>query len=211
MERVAAFIDGFNLYHAIADLRQPHLKWVDLWALPETFIKRRTQRLDDVYYFSAFATWLPEALQRHRAYVRALRTTGVNVILGAFKKKQRNCRNCGHSWVGHEEKETDVNIAVAMLMEAFNNTYDHAFLVCQDSDLAPAVRRVTAELGKQVTVIVPPGRRHSTELIQAATAKAKLKVYHLEKCLFPQQVYDAGGNLVATRPADYDPPSEQSD
>lgn len=95
-----------------------------------------------------------------------------------------------------------------MLMEGFNDSYDHAFLICQDSDLAPAVRRVTRELKKAVTVITPPGRRHSTELIQAATAKAKLKRRHLERCLFPQHVYDVGGNLVATRPTDYDPPSQ---
>lgn len=103
-----------------------------------------------------------------------------------------------------------MNIAVAMLMEAFNNTYDHAYLISQDSDLAPAVRRVTAELEKPVTVIMPPQRRHSTELIQAATAKAKLRVNHIERCLFPKDVYDAGGNLVVTRPANYDPPVEQS-
>lgn len=52
MERVAAFIDGFNLYHAIVELQKPHLKWVNLWTLTETFIKRRSQRLDKVYYFS---------------------------------------------------------------------------------------------------------------------------------------------------------------
>jgi hypothetical protein len=29
-DRVVAFIDGFNLYHSILALRQPHLKWLDL-------------------------------------------------------------------------------------------------------------------------------------------------------------------------------------
>ena len=70
MERVAAFIDGFNLYHAILNLRAPHLKWLDLWALSDAFVLRRTQLLTDVYYFSAYATWLPGAYRRHRTYVR---------------------------------------------------------------------------------------------------------------------------------------------
>ncbi len=29
-DRVISFIDGFNLYHAIANLKRPHLKWLDL-------------------------------------------------------------------------------------------------------------------------------------------------------------------------------------
>ena len=210
MERVAAFIDGFNLYHAIDDLIQPHLKWVNLWALAEVFVRPRSQVLDDVYYFSAFATWLPERLQRHRALVRALASVGVTVVLGRFKEKDRRCPRCGHVWKSHEEKETDVNIAAAMLMEGANNTYDHAMLISQDSDLAPAVRLVTGELKKPVTVVVPPHRRHSTELIEAATAKAKITLRHLDRCLFPQRVYDAGGNLVATRPTDYGPPEPGS-
>ena len=35
-KRVACYVDGFNLYHAIDDLRKPHLKWVNLWALAES-------------------------------------------------------------------------------------------------------------------------------------------------------------------------------
>jgi hypothetical protein len=33
MRDVIAYIDGFNLYHAIDDLEKPHLKWLDLNAL----------------------------------------------------------------------------------------------------------------------------------------------------------------------------------
>ena len=35
--RVIGFIDGFNLYHAIDDLGQAHLKWVDLPKVCEIF------------------------------------------------------------------------------------------------------------------------------------------------------------------------------
>ena len=46
MNRIIAYIDGFNLYHAIDDigkpdrrrpnaatLRKPHLKWLNLWSV----------------------------------------------------------------------------------------------------------------------------------------------------------------------------------
>lgn len=207
MDQVVAFIDGFNLYHAIRNLKRPHLKWVDLWELASVFIRKRSQTLEDVYYFSAYATWLPGPFSRHRAYVGAQRSVGVNVVLGQFKEKDRECPSCGHRWKGHEEKETDVNIAAAMILLAAKDAYDHAFLVTQDSDLAPVVSLIVSQLDKPVTVITPPHRKHSTKLIQAATNKAKITVPHLERCLFPQKVYDAGGNLVATRPTDYDPPA----
>jgi hypothetical protein len=37
--RVACYLDGFNLYHAIDDLQKPHLKWVDLEALAQSICR----------------------------------------------------------------------------------------------------------------------------------------------------------------------------
>jgi hypothetical protein len=39
--RVATFIDGFNLYHAIRGLRNNRLKWCDVRALVEMFLHPR--------------------------------------------------------------------------------------------------------------------------------------------------------------------------
>ena len=210
MERVAAFIDGFNLYHAILNLRAPHLKWLDLWALSDAFVLRRTQLLTDVYYFSAYATWLPGAYKRHRTYVRALQAAGVTVILGKFKEKDRKCLKCGHRWKAHEEKETDVNIAVAMLSRAIKAEYDRALLISQDSDLAPAIRVLESQLSKPVRVIAPPSRQHSAELTDAASEKAKIKIGHLVKCQLADIVHDAGGNVVARRPVEYQKANSRS-
>ena len=60
--------------------------------------------------------------------------------MASFKAKDRKCSECGHVRKGHEEKETDVNIAVAMLNGAYHNEYDHAYWVSRDSDLTPVVR-----------------------------------------------------------------------
>ena len=49
-------------------------------------------------------------------------------------------------------------------------------------------------------------RRHSKELWALATNRTSLKVEHLERCLLPHTVQDAGGNIAATRPSEYDPP-----
>ena len=88
-ERVAAYYDGFNLYHAIDDLQQPHLKWVDLQKLARQIIRPQSQQIVAVRYFSAPAnhysnTPLYEKLLRHREYVRALEAN-----LAAEKTKLR--------------------------------------------------------------------------------------------------------------------------
>jgi hypothetical protein len=45
MKRVACFIDGFNLYHSVEELKKPHLKWLNLWGLAQAFIKPSSERL----------------------------------------------------------------------------------------------------------------------------------------------------------------------
>lgn len=109
--RVSIYIDGFNLYHAIDDLNENHLKWLDLWALSKTLI-RPGETVSEVKYFSAYATWMPEGYRRHQRYIAALEAKGVKFIRGRFKEKPMQCKKCGVQYVAHEEKETDVNIGV---------------------------------------------------------------------------------------------------
>ena len=96
--RVMFFYDGFNLYHSLERARlvappEP-VKWLDLTALARAhvYILGPTETLAGVRYFTAYAEHLaltkPDRLSRHRAYVRALTATGVQVYLGHFKPKQ---------------------------------------------------------------------------------------------------------------------------
>lgn len=211
--RVTAFVDGFNLYHAVDDTGLEHLKWLDLWALGRVFAPAPQYELTDVFYFSAYATWRASAYARRRAYVAALEAVGVTPVLGAFKAKTRRCHVCFAEWTAHEEKETDVNIALAMLDGAFRDRYDRALLFTGDSDLAPAVRLVLRDFpDKHVRIITPSRRAYPFDLVQAAggiaTAK-RLKRIHLERCLLPEVVIDSSGAIVARRPAKYAPPSSR--
>jgi uncharacterized LabA/DUF88 family protein len=207
VKRVAAFVDGFNLYHAINDTGADYLKWLDLRKLCENFAPLPQWRLDEVFYFSAYATWLPGPYARHRTFVQALESTGVTAIMGEFKEKSRRCRACGNRWRDHEEKETDVNIALWMLRAAGKDRFDRALLVTGDSDLTPAVTMVR-ELypEKEIQVLAPlGGQRRSSSLGQATGRPVKdIKRIHLERSLFPEVVSGATGSLQ--RPAKYDPP-----
>jgi uncharacterized LabA/DUF88 family protein len=208
--RVACFIDGFNLYHAIDNLGRPHLKWLDLRQLMSVFTDPARHEVTAVFYFSAFATWRPAPYERHRAYVAALRATGVTPVMGHFKIKDRKCPDCGHEWEGHEEKETDVNAALWLLDEAYRDNYDDAFIVSRDSDLAPAVRMVRARFpAKRLKVIATPRLRHSKELAQAVgnpNHLAAIKEIHLERSLLPERIVGTAGQVLAVRPPEYAPP-----
>jgi hypothetical protein len=209
--RVMALVDGFNLYHAVDNLGQHHLKWVDLAALTRQFAPAPEHAVVGVQYFSAYATWRPEWMARHQAYVAALQVVGVTAIMGQFQQKPAGCRHCGRTWMAHEEKETDVNIALALVDGAMHDLYDRVLLISADSDLAPAVRMVRRHWPqKDVRIMVPPGRARSYELIQAAGGRGhgrQLRREHLERCLLPAIVIDAStGAVVAHRPARYDPP-----
>lgn len=106
--------------------------------------------------------------------------------------------------MSHEEKETDVNLALAMLDLAYKDRYDHAFLLSRDSDLAPAVRMVKQNFPhKKVTVFSPYNYRHSSELLQVCDGYKTITLQHISTSLFPEKIHDAGGNLVAIRPPEY--------
>jgi hypothetical protein len=57
------------------------------------------------------------------------------------------------------EKMTDVSVATAMLVDAFTDKFDAAFLISGDSDLAPPIQAIRNYFtNKRVIVIFPPKR-----------------------------------------------------
>ncbi len=207
--RVISFVDGFNLYHAIDRLKRPELKWLNLRALSQLLIRARTEKLTSVYYFSAYATHMPELVQkRHQNYVRALELQGIQPVLGNFKNKNRKCPDCRYKWIGHEEKETDVNIALFLLDLAYRNIFDRALVISNDSDLVPAIKMVKERFPeKRITTVAPPQCKHSNELINASSDKTKINIQHLERSLLPAVVSDASRLISVSRPLEYMPSS----
>ncbi len=206
-QRVVVFVDGLNLYHAIASLRRQELEWVDLRALSKAFLNSNFERLIDVFYFSAYAHHTTESAQKcQKAYIRALELTTVKPILGHFKEKDRKCPDCRHKWIGHEEKETDVNIALFLLDSAYQNLFDRALVITNDSDLAPAIQMTRKRFPeKRITTVAPPNYYHSNELIKVSSDKARIRVEHLENNLLPPVITDASRLISVSRPAEYAP------
>jgi hypothetical protein len=61
--RVIGFVDGFNLYHALNNIKKSYFKWLNLKSLINVFLKSKSEKLDDVYYFAAKANHTNKSTQ----------------------------------------------------------------------------------------------------------------------------------------------------
>ena len=71
MVRVAAYVDGFNLYYGLKARHGRKYLWLDLQALAESLL-RRGQTLEKVVYFTARVRNDPDGEQRQSDYLDAL-------------------------------------------------------------------------------------------------------------------------------------------
>jgi len=206
--RVIVYIDGFNLYYGVLKAT-PKLKWLNL----ERYSKllRPHDDVQAIRYFTALVTGPTKPNQE--AYLKALTTTPlVNVVLGKFKDKTVKCGVTGCVHIGGkrfkvpEEKRTDVNIAISMLDDAYQDLCDHLILFSGDSDLVPSVNTIRLRFpAKDVTVYVPfrdPARGAAVELRMAASKHRDLPVFLLSKAQFPDAVPDGAGGTI-NRPPDW--------
>lgn len=110
--------------------------------------------------------------------------------------KDRQCRRCGNTWTDYEEKMTDVNIAVQLLADAFDDRFDTALLISADSDLTTPVQQVRARFpAKRVIVAQPPGR-NSVQLATAATAAFTISETKVRQNQLPAAVTTASGYVI---------------
>ena len=199
------YIDGFNLYHAIDEIRprKNHLKWVDLWGLSQSILIK-DQKLVGVEYFSAYKKTNLDRLKRHEQYINALRFRGVSVHMGKFKKKFHRCRLCNSRYEGWEEKETDVNLAVKLVEDAFTDQFDTAIVISADTDLLPPIRSVESYFPEKNPIVIAPPKRMGH--CRSMNPKYEIPVGKVTKNLLPQTEKDSEGNTVYVRPTEYDPP-----
>lgn len=200
MERVLFLIDGFNLYHSLAEKYRRYL-WLDLSKYADCYTTKK-QKIIGVRYFTALAWWLRDAQDRHKRYIRALEANGVDVVYGLFKKKERTCRVCGSVYDSHEEKRTDVNIGVHLVRGAFLNEYDTAILVTTDTDQVPSIEIVKQAFPRKKVGVLFPIERHASELKQAADFTRRTKQNQLQSSQLPSPLVIPGG-VTLHRPSSW--------
>ena len=191
IERVIAYIDGFNLYFGIKE-KYPYLKWLNVRELAQNLLKAN-QKLDAVKYFTSMVANNPPKEKRQRTYIDALKSENIEIVYGQYKSRMKKCYRCGHNWNDNEEKMTDVNIAVHLLVDALHDDYDMAMLISGDSDLVPPIKAVHHNFpNKRVLVAFPPDR-HNNSVKNVAKGSLTIGRGKLASSQLPESITLPGG------------------
>jgi len=212
--RTIVYVDGFNLYYGL--LKGTAHKWLDLGTLFNKLLPKNDVIL--VKYFTARVIEFPGkpgTPRRQRTYLRALRATGgVETLFGHFLSSEVTMRLADGSGrsarvIKHEEKGSDVNLAVHLVSDGFKGLFDAAVVVSNDSDLAEAIRIVRDDLEFPVGLVPPvkkadirsKRRRVSKALVTRASFTRSISNGLLRSSQLPLTITDANGEF--SKPGDW--------
>ena len=91
-----------------------------------------------------------------------------------------------------EEKGSDVNLATFLLMDAFDDLFDCAVIVSNDSDLKEPISQVKHRFGKTIGILNPQ-MYVSRALAPLADFRKQLRFASLMNAQFPDRMEDAKG------------------
>lgn len=197
MRKTIVYVDGFNLYYA---LKKEKAKWLDISKLCERLLT--DNEIVTIKYFTARVKSRTGDLDIHvrqNIYLEALQTyPKVEVIYGHFltnpvwmAKASDEGRPLDQikkvQVIKTEEKGSDVNIATHLLIDGFQNRYDVAAVITNDSDLKLPVEKVKTVLKKTVGVICPQ-EKPSKELIKSASFFKTIKSSTYLECQLPDSI-----------------------
>lgn len=209
MPDTIAYIDGLNFYYG-AVRNRPDIKWLNPSLLLANLLP--TENFRQIRYFSAPVMRSPadpDAPARQAVYFRALRTIpSLTIHQGRMAPRTKTGVVLPKSSPPRiatlevfEEKRTDVNIASHLLLDAFENRYDTAIIVSNDSDLTTPIEMVVNRLGKTVITVNPyRANRQSSELRRAASrAIRQINTPVLRASQFPDTLTDPQGSFTRPR------------
>lgn len=199
-KRVITYIDGFNLYFGLKSKGWRRYFWLNLLALSQQLVRPENDLCGVKYFTSRISR--PAAKQaRQSAYIDAIGTLDKTAIFfGQYQPDPRACLNCNTVFRLESEKMTDVNIAVEMLTDAFDDAFDIALLVSGDSDLCAPVTRIHEKFpSKEVVVAFPPGRV-SKELQGICRANFVIGRARFASSQFPDRIEMPNGHILSRPP-----------
>jgi uncharacterized LabA/DUF88 family protein len=200
MERVIAYVDGYNLYYGLRDKGWRWFYWLNIQTMVSHLLKPH-QTLVATKYFTTIVKRPDDRRKRQAVFLEALHTlNNIHIYYGHFLADTVTCRRCGHTYDTHHEKMTDVNISVELMSDAFLNQFDAALLVSADSDLVGPIQAVHRLFKtKRVVAAFPPGRS-SSALQRAADGHLFIGPDVLSKSVFPDELVKPNGYILR-RPA----------
>lgn len=216
--RTIVYVDGYNFYYSCC--KGTAYRWINLKLLSEAVLGE-PYIVSKVYYFTARVKsppWDPGKRQRQFLYWRALRTVSeIEIVEGHYQEPKRVMLKVEYRWkrslknwlcrwprlrrymvpphvrvIKAEEKRSDVNLSTQLLLDAFDNSFDCAAVVSNDSDLVQPIRRVRTKFGKCVGLICARDRP-SKDLNGHVDFFRYINPPMLKAALFPEAMSDPEG------------------
>ena len=210
--RAALYVDGYNLFHALLDQGRREWLWLDLKTLAKGII-RPEERLASVTWVSAHRPDRKGRMQAMFAYEQALRARKVRCLMGHFVVHGDWCQNCGHRWMSATEKQSDVNLALALTSDAAADRFDVAYLLTTDGDHAATARFLRETYpDKGLIAVSPPGRGHNRQISAWVDGVVGIGPNLVERSMLPDRIKTKTGwverPLNWARPEPAPPPPE---
>ena len=212
-ERIFAYADDHNIHSGLKDSRLSKLFWFNPLTLLIPYLNSGQQLLHCHYFTARFRHSQPVKREKQAKWLDALLTLPKELITLHFGVMERNklrchecearlCSCCNKRMQKYVEKRTDVNLATQLLVDAFDNKFDIAFVVSGDSDLCDTIDRILNRFpNKQIVVVFPPGRLNK-DLEAVASGCFTIGEDKLRACQFPDEISVAGkeGSIVRPKP-----------
>jgi uncharacterized LabA/DUF88 family protein len=196
MDRVITYIDGFNLYFGLKSSNWQRYYWLNLQLLSKNLIKSNQKLIYTKYFTSRVANPLDKRI-RQNTYLEALGTLpDFSITYGKYQHNPHTCPKCNYVEIIPSEKMTDVNIAVELLGDAYEDKFDTALLISADSDLTTPIEKVRQLFSKKRVISIFPPNRASKELEKVATACFHLGRGVISSSLFPPEVTKPDGYIL---------------
>ncbi len=214
--RAMAFVDGFNLFHALkkCDVRD---RWCNIRKLINNKIEDESIILDKIWWFTAYYTKNYQAVKRHKIYAKALNSEKIQTFLGEYNEVTKIFNKNSHKiisvipedliknrasipnrieYITEEEKKTDVNIAVKIIEGAFLDLYDIAYVISGDSDLYTAVNIAKQNFKDKKFINVLPPFSKGRSMGNVCHEQITLGTRDVKEARFPDRIEFSSGEII---------------
>lgn len=150
-----------------------------------------------VVFCTAVPRHLPNSRDRHNTFNSAQVAQGVQVIKGHHVPDD----------TGYSEKQSDIHVALSVILDGIDDVYDTAILLSADSDQVATARHFKerlSPLGKKLIGAVPLERSFPTDYAGLGVKVITVTRHDLETCILPDPAPGLRGPI--SRPIKYAPP-----
>ncbi len=178
LKRTVVYIDGYNLYYGL--LRGTSNKWLDPVAFAKALLADDHDIIAVKYFTSRVNDNPKEASKKEHQeiYLRALsHWPKVKIVEGFYKSRDAKlpfrkepCKSCRPyaDVVKTEEKRSDVNLAMAMMVDFHEDAADSFVVISGDADFIAPIEYIRHR-GKKQVLVFNPHHKMSGHLKKVAT------------------------------------------